>query len=565
VTETLGDRRSGVTAAALPVGLVTELAAGRLPWPTLADFPREDPADRVAAAAAIEKIDALLTALLDPRQVEQDRQLPPGLFPALHDAGFLRSQVDPAAGGLGLSDYSTFRLLVAAMQHSTAAGFALAVHTGIGLPALLPTVPNGPVRKLILRRLADGAVSGWADTEPTGAANTQPATMAEPQPGGGYRLTGKKVFISNGTIADELIVSAAAPPGGSGPAGASDACLFLVDTSTDGFHVRSDQEVIGLKGLSLGALELTGLQVPAERVLAGPGLHWRDSKLLEPVSSRGRIYLLAGAALAIAHRCVEYQSEFVHRRTVDGRPLSEYPAVRQLMASSLADRFAIDTVVRWGLLGDAALTSRHRDRVAAKNLTTRACSRIVDRTVSLLAAEGVETAASKQRRGAAPLPVEQLFRDARVLRITGGVDFAVDLWFGESLIAGAGSAHRSEAATTSDPRLTGTNSRHLAEVSSQATKLAQAIGGLARCRQDRDQQDSEIAVGTIAGELLAMTLVLARCADAPASSAERKQRLANRYCADARERLAALWQGLENARGDADYGALSDSWLAAPW
>jgi hypothetical protein len=55
--------------------------------------------------------------------------------------------------------------------------------------------------------------------------------------------------------------------------------------------------------------------------------------------------------------------------------------------------------------------------------------------MSLLAAEGAETAHSKTRRGAPALPVERLFRDARVLRITGGVDFTVDLWAAEAMLA----------------------------------------------------------------------------------------------------------------------------------
>ena len=416
-------------------------------------------------------------------------------------------------------------------------------------------------------------MSGWADTEPGGAANTQPATVALPGPDGSYRLTGEKVFIGNGTVADELIVSAVVPSPAGG-ARTADACLFLVDTRSPGFRVRAAQEVIGLRGLPLGALDLDGVSVPAGRVLDGPGVHWRADALLDAVSSRGRAYLLSSAALAIGRRCVAAQREFACRRTVDGRQLSSYPAVRRLLADSLADLYALDTVIRWCLIGEDALAGRHRDRVAAKNLTTRACWRIVDATVSLLAAEGVETAASKQSRGVAPVPVEQLFRDARVLRVAGGVDFAVDLWAGEALVAGSAPGTPAPAQQAVDDRLTGTAAGQLADLGGRAHRLAAGLRGLARRYPDAAElgtrQAALIAAGAIAGELLAVTLTLARAAAAPADAADRHQRLAAAYGTQAVRRLAAYWPDLEEQdvrsaapAGDAD--AIADWWTAAPW
>ncbi|HEX8304143.1 MAG TPA: acyl-CoA dehydrogenase [Jatrophihabitans sp.] len=561
-----------MTSESLPGSLVVELAAGRLPWRLMSAFPREAPQDRARTDEAVTRLHALLESCLNAEQAEQQRKLPPRLFLALHQGGFLRCQVDPADGGLGLSDYGTFRVLAAAAEHSTAAGFALAVHNGIGLPALLPTTGPGELRELILRRLADGAVSGWADTEPGGAANLLPATLAEPGADGSYRLTGEKVFIGNGPIADELIVSAVVP-GRAGTSDSPDACLFLVDTHSEGFRVRSTQEVIGLKALPLGALNLDGVEVPAVRVLDGPGVHWRDSALLDAVSSRGRIYLVAGAALAIARRCLAIQRDFACRRTIDGRPLNAYPAVQQLIGGSLADFFALDTVTRWCLLGDDALIGRHRDRVAAKNLTTRACWRIVDATLSLLAAEGVETAASKQQRKAATLPAEQLFRDARVLLVAGGVDFAVDLWAGEALVTGLGdaaeAAGKAPEAPLHDPRLTGANARRLADLGTQAHRLSHALGDLARRYPDRrellDQQAALIAAGRIAGELLAMTLTLARCADAPAEFAEQQQRLAAGYCRAAGRRVESAWLDLEPLDSGGVASGDDHRWLGSWW
>lgn len=555
---------------AAPAGVMTELGQGRLRWDLLRDFPREAPVDAARGDDAIRRLDELLAATVDPGAVEHDRELPGAYLDALRSAGYLRLQLAPDQRGLGLADFATFRVCAAAMQHSTAAGFALATHNGIGLPAVLPALPAGAARDLVTRRLAEGALSGWADTEPAGAANELPATTAEPSGDGGYRLTGEKVFISNGAIADELIVSAAVPE-------TSGACLFLVDTRSPGFRVRARQEVIGMKGLPLGALALDRVGVTPDRVLVGPGRHWRGPGLLEPISSRGRTYLVSGAALAIARRAVAYQRDFVRRRSVDGRNLASLPAIQDLIAASLADVFAIEAVVQWCLIGgDADLAARHRDRLAAKNVTTLACWRVVDATMSLLAAEGAETCASKRNRGAPPLPVEQLWRDARVLRITGGVDFAVDLWAGQALFTGgmaAGPGAIADTDLTDDElgalgagRLSPRNAQHLRQLAADTRRFARVCARLYRLHPELpallEHQRRVIAAGRIARELFTMAVVLGRASTTEVGHPD--QQLASVSCANAMTRLSPLWPELtDDLDGrDTEGRALCAWWLS---
>ena len=560
-----------------PVDVVTDLCHGRLRWDTLRDFPREDRADTERGDAAISDVLALLDACPDAGDPD-GQESPSSCVESLRRDVSLRLQLDADHHGLGLSDHATFRVCSAVMERHMPAGFLIAAHNGIGLPALLPALPAGAQRDLVVRLLGAGVVSGWADTESGGAANDLPATIAEPAPDGGYRLTGEKVFISNGTVADELIVSAAVP----GSAGAG---LFLVNTRAAGFTVHSEQTVIGLKGSELGCLRLDHVAVPPERVLAGPGQHWRDTGHLEAASSRGRTYLVSGAALALARRATACQRDFALRRSVDGRPLGSLPAVQELLAASLADVYAIESIVRWCLPGgDDGIGARHRDRLLAKNITTLACWRIVDATMSLLAAEGAETAASKRARGAPPLPVERLLRDARVLRITGGVDFAVDLWAGERLFAlddtDPSDAQLSDTdlsdtvlsdtapeppdATGLSPR----NARHLRAVDQRTRDFAQECRRL-RTRHPHlpdllDQQSRVIAAGRITRELLSMGAVLGRVASEDPGGPG--QNLASVYCSAAAARIASAWSELAEDGNDLsarrqEHAELSTWWL----
>jgi alkylation response protein AidB-like acyl-CoA dehydrogenase len=552
---------------------VAELTVGRIRWDLLQPFPRQSTVDREVGDKVVSDVSAIVADHLDPVRVDDDRRLPQRFYDGLRRAGFLRLQVPERDGGLGLSDYNTFRAVSAAARVSGTAGFTIGTHNGIGLPALLPALPDGALRDLVSRRLADGVISGWADTEPVGAGNDHPTVVATPLDDGAYSLTGEKIFISNGAIADELIVSAATP--GSDSA----ACLFLVDTRTAGFQVSATQEVIGFRGLPVGALRLNDVRVPAERVISSPTDNWRLAPLFEPASARGRLYLVTGSALAIADSCLQFQRHFVRRRSVNGLPLGRYSAIQDLVAMSVADLFAMDSVVRWCLLGNDDTTNmmlRYLDRRAAKNMTTLACWRVVDRTMSLLAAEGAETVGSKARRGAAPLPVERLFRDARILRITGGVDFAVDIWAAEAMLARSYDPEPANVAEIESddlgldpsrvPGLSPRNRAHLQATAGGARQLARDCLRLVRTHPDRDElltrQRTLGALGRTMGELFAMAVALARAADHIGDDAAHVQGLADVFCTAARRRLADLRPDLDDA-DPVEYEAVADRWLQA--
>ncbi len=552
---------------------LAELMVGRFRWDLLQPFPQQSDSDGNIGDKAVHDIGAFVAGHVDPMSIDDDRRLPQRFYDDLRASDYLRLQVPECDGGLGLSDYNTFRVVSAAGRVSGAAGFAIGTHNGIGLPALLPALPQGALRDLVLRRLADGVISGWADTEPVGAGNDHPTVVATPVGAGAYSITGDKVFISNGSVADELIVSAATP--GSDSA----ACLFIVDTRTAGFRVSSVQDVIGFNGLPLGAIRLDQVRVPAERVLSQPADNWRLAPLFEPVSARGRLYLVSGQALAIVSACLEFQRDFVRRRSVNGLPLGRYSAIQELVATSVSDVFAMDSTIRWCLLGndDATnVTVRNLERRAAKNVNTLTCWRVVDRTMSLLAAEGAETARSKARRGAPALPMERLFRDARVLRITGGVDFAVDVWTAEALFARSYDPAPVNVAEIESDNLgidlseTGglspRNREHLMATAREVRRFARDCLRLARSHPDRDKllakQRTLGAVGRSIGELFTMSVVLARAASHTGGDSVHVQGLADVFCTNARRRLAELRPDLDGTDVD-EYEKIADRWLRA--
>jgi alkylation response protein AidB-like acyl-CoA dehydrogenase len=544
------------------------LESGTLRWELLHPFPEQDSADRDIGATHVRAIGEFLAAEVDPELVDQNRALPDGLLDELQTAGYLRLHLDAEDGGLELSMYNTFRVIERAAAHSAAVGQVLGLANGAGAGALLPVLADGALRDFVHERVVAGTVSGWADTEPAGQNNRIPSTTAMPTAdGSGYLLRGEKVFTGNGPIADLLVVTATVPAGQQ-----PEVCLFFVDTASPGFQVRSELEYMGSNGLPSAALKFDDVFVPQERVLRSGGGDIRQSPLITAAGLLGRLYIAAAPALGIARCCLGWQRDFVTRRAIDGRGLGEYDRIQRGVARTAADFYAMDSFIRWCLL-DCGLAERWFERLAAKNIVTMTAWRVVDRTMSLLAGEGFETARSKRRRNVPAIPLERAFRDARGFRIAGNVDFQLDYQLARLLLARyydgaagrAGVAGDPETADARDADLSPANLAHLQEAAEQTRQVARTCLELTSQYSDpaalfADEQ-TLVLLGRIVSELLTMSAALARASRPAPHGAPDTQLLADVYCTEARHRLADHWRRF-TPTAEPDYAKISRAWLA---
>jgi alkylation response protein AidB-like acyl-CoA dehydrogenase len=427
-------------------------------------------------------------------------------------------------------------------------------------------LPPGPLRDLVRGRLAAGAITGMADTEPTGAANRVRETTATPVDGGAaYLLNGRKLYIGNGPVADLLAVTATLHEDGG-----ARTRIFFVDAGTEGLEVTSRLEFLGFAGFPNGALSFRDVRVPADRLLAEGDGAWLPAERAA-VLSRGRVYVVGAPSLAVARNCLRWTREYVRRRAVDGIALAEYDEVQRTVAASLADTFALETVARWTMLGDTSGTPVNLmpEQVAAKDITSLLCWRVAERTLTLLAGEGFETARSKAARGVTPAPVEQLFRDARGTRIAGGTEVLLQTRLAANVVLAYfypepdGSAGLGAAAAEAPPEGLGPRNReHWGALAADVAWFARTCLATARAHPDRAALGENgrvlVLIGEIAEELLTTTLVLARAATAAGGGD-----LADLYCTAARQRVADRRRQLADAAsGREPHHAVTAAWLA---
>jgi hypothetical protein len=294
---------------------------------------------------------------------------------------------------------------------------------------------------------------------------------------------------------------------------------------------------------------------------------------------KGRMYLIAAPSLATAKLCLGWARDFANRRVVDGRPLGGYEEVQRLIAGSAADVFALQAMVDWCLLagqpeGGGPAVNPIFEQNAAKNLSSVTCWRILERTMSLLAGEGYETAPSKASRGAPPLPLERWYRDARGFRISGGVDFQLDYWTSRIAVLSyyypapdnLAEIESDELDVPRDHHLEGRNPAHLRFAVAGARRFARACLRASRrweLAQLVEREHLLIQLSQVANELLAMSLTLARASHLASRGQGWGQDLADVYCTASRHRLAGCWREIEaiEEEDEPDHARVSDGWL----
>jgi hypothetical protein len=262
--------------------------------------------------------------VLNPGAAERDRDqtFPHDLWRKCGEMGIQGLPVPEQYGGSGLDGLSTALALEALGYacHDGGLVFALCAHL---LSCVVPLAHFGTEaqKRRYLPGLCDGSLVGvHAMTEPgSGSDAFSLRTRAEPE-GSGFRLTGTKTFISNGPVADLVIVFALTNPAKGYHGGVT---AFLVERGTPGFHASQRFEKMGLRSSPLGELVFEDVRVPAEAVLGGVGA---GSAVFTHAMDWERICLFA-SHVGTMERLLERSIEYARTRVQFGQPIGKFQAI----------------------------------------------------------------------------------------------------------------------------------------------------------------------------------------------------------------------------------------------
>jgi alkylation response protein AidB-like acyl-CoA dehydrogenase len=359
---------------------------------------------------------AFLQAEVDPQVIERDNRIPDEVLAGFKKLGALGMKVPEEYGGLGLSQvYYNRAMMLTGTWHSSLSTL-LSAHQSIGLAQPLLLFGSEEQKREWLPKVATTHVSAFALTEPgVGSDPARVSTTATPtEDGAGYLINGRKLWTTNGTIADVLVVLAKVPRSEGRKGGIT---AFIVPSTTDGVVVESRIEFMGLRGIENSLTRYTDVYVPAENVIGREGL---GLKLALATLNTGRLALPAISA-GVSKWATKIAREFASQRVQWGKPVGEHDEVAQRIAFIAATAFGLEAMLDVASrLADEKRNDVRIEAALAKLYGSEMGWRVVDQLMQVCGGRGYETAASLQARGLRGAPVEQVMRDMRVNRIFEG-------------------------------------------------------------------------------------------------------------------------------------------------
>ena len=390
--------------------------------------PKLDPEQIEKGERFLTELREVLVSEADPLAIERDAKIPDNVVDALKRIGALGMKVPPEYGGLGLSQvYYSKALAIAANWHSSICTL-LSAHQSIGVAEPLRMFGSEEQRQKWLPLVAKDHISAFLLTEPgVGSDPARMASIATPVElapvddditatpvEGGYRISGRKLWATNGTIADIVVVMAKVPKSEGHRGGIS---AFVVPYDSEGIAVVHRNAFMGLRGIENSVTVLKDVFVPEENRIAreGDGLRIALSTL-----NTGRLALMA-IAVGASKWATKVAREWANERAQWGRPIGKHDAVAQKLAFIAGSAFGLEAMLDVSArLADDKRNDLRIEAALCKVYGSELSWKVIDELMQVRGGRGYETAESLKARGEKPVPVEQAMRDMRVNRIFEG-------------------------------------------------------------------------------------------------------------------------------------------------
>jgi alkylation response protein AidB-like acyl-CoA dehydrogenase len=402
-------------------GVAKQLLLGNVIEAALFPYPAINERDREMLALVIDSVEKFLDGKEgDFARWDREGRQPDEFVQALRDLGLFGLIIPEEFGGIGLSNAAYARVLAQTSSHDSSVSLTIGAHSSIGMKGLL-LFGTAEQKARYLPRLATGElIAAFCLTEANAGSDAAAIrTRATRNDDGSWTLSGEKIWITNGGIADFYTVFARTD----GPEGKITA--FLVEAAWPGVSHGPHEDKMGIRASSTTSVVLADVRVPPENVLGEVG---KGFKVAMGILNNGRTGLGGGAVggmKALIRRSVRQAQE---RRQFD-RPIAEFGLVREKIAQMTVDCFAAESAV-WMVAHyiDSGCDDYSTEAAITKVFASEAMQRTAYEALQIAGGMGYMR----------EQPYEQYVRDARILPVFEGTNEILRLFIALSALKDVG-------------------------------------------------------------------------------------------------------------------------------
>ena len=366
------------------------------PRPALTVLSEDEAAfrDAVAAFAAGEVAPRMA-------QMERDAKLDPALIKACFEMGLMGIQSPEALGGAG----GSVMMVTLAVEEISKVDAASAIlvdvqNTLVANPLRAAATPEQQARWF--PRLCEDTIGAYALSEASSGSDAFALRTRAVETKGGWSLTGRKLWITNGAEAGLYIVFATVDPA----QGYKGITAFVVERDAKGFSVGKKEDKLGIRASSTTELILDDVFVPTADVLGPVG---QGYKIAIKALNEGRVGIGA-QMVGIAQGALDAAIAYLKERKQFGHPLTEFQGIQFQLAQAATELEAARLMVYNAARLKDAGESIAQEGAMAKLFSSQVCERVTSLAVELFGGYGYTK----------DYPVEKYYRDAKIGTIYEG-------------------------------------------------------------------------------------------------------------------------------------------------